>query len=150
MDYWAKDIDSWGRSLSTKLNCNSKNGSDVVNFLSTQWSTDGSTSSEPMGLCITSIVRTRTDNHTLDDRNHEGHHITLLLSETLLSTAQASLCVGEVREGSSGCSSGSSRMVPPPTPRTNHWHDYSSISLTNWSAASVTRSGCRIHRTWTP
>ena len=68
-----------------------------MNFLSTQWSTDGSTSSEPMGLCITSIVKTLTDNHTLDDRNHQGHHTTLLLSETLLSTAQASLCVSEVR-----------------------------------------------------
>jgi len=44
-----------------------------------------------MGLCITSIVKTLTDNHTLDDRNHQGHHTTLLLSETLLSTAQASL-----------------------------------------------------------
>jgi len=68
-----------------------------VNFLSTQWCTDGSTSSEPVGLCITSIVKTLTDNHTLDDRNHQGHHATLLLSDTLLSTAQASLCVGEVR-----------------------------------------------------
>ena len=41
-----------------------------------------------MGLCITSIVKTLTDNHTLDDRNHQGHHTTLLLSETLLSTAR--------------------------------------------------------------
>jgi len=68
-----------------------------VNFLSTQWSTDGSTSSESMGLCITSIVKTLSDNHPLDDRNHQGHHATLLLSETLLSTAQASLSIGEVR-----------------------------------------------------
>ena len=59
-----------------------------MNFLSTQSSTDGSTSSEPMGLCITSIVKTLTDNHTLDDRNHQGHHTTLLLPETLLSTAR--------------------------------------------------------------
>jgi len=29
--------------------------------------------------------------------NHQGNHTTLLLSETLLSTAQASQCVGEVR-----------------------------------------------------
>ena len=36
-------------------------------------------------------------NHTLDDRNHQGHQAKLLLSETLLSAAQASLCVGEVR-----------------------------------------------------
>jgi len=53
-------------------------------------------------------------------------------------------------EGSSGSSSGSSKMVPPPTPQTNHWHGYSSVSLTNWSAAGVTRSGRRIHRTSTP
>ena len=50
-----------------------------------------------MGLCITSIVKTLADNHTLDDRNHQGHRTTLLQSETLLSAAQASLCVGEVR-----------------------------------------------------
>jgi len=31
----------------------------------------------------------------------------------------------------SGSSSGSSRMVPPPTPRTNHCHGYSSVSLTD-------------------
>ena len=48
-----------------------------------------------MGLCITSIVKTLTENHTLDDRNHQGHHTTLLLSETPLSTAQACLCVNE-------------------------------------------------------
>ena len=34
-------------------------------------------------------------------------------------------------EGSSGSSSGSSRLVPPPTPQTNHWHGYSSVSLTD-------------------
>ena len=37
-----------------------------------------------------------------------------------------------------------------PLPQTNHWHGYSSVSLTDWSAAGVTRSGRRIHRTWTP
>jgi len=42
------------------------------------------------------------------------------------------------------------RMVPPHTPQTNHWHVYSSVSLTDWSAAGVTRSGRRIHWTWTP
>ena len=41
------------------------------------------------------------------------------------------------------------RMVPPPTPQTNHWHVYSSVSVTNWSAAVVTRSVRRIHWTWT-
>ena len=54
-----------------------------MNFLSTQWSTNRSTSSEPMGLCITSIVKTLTDNHTLDDRNHQAHHTTLLLSDSV-------------------------------------------------------------------
>ena len=53
-------------------------------------------------------------------------------------------------EGSPGSSSGSSRMVPPPTPQTIHWRGYSSVSLTDWSAAGVARSGRRIHRTWTP
>ena len=51
---------------------------------------------------------------------------------------------------SSGSSSGSSRMVPTPTPQTNHWHGYSSVSLTDWSAAGVTCSGRHIHRTWNP
>ena len=32
----------------------------------------------------------------------------------------------------------------------NHWHGYSSVSLTEWSAAGVTRSGGCIHRTWFP
>ena len=53
-------------------------------------------------------------------------------------------------EGFSGSSSGSSRMVLPPTPQTDHWHGYSSVSLTDWSPAGVTRSGRRIHWTWTP
>jgi len=53
-------------------------------------------------------------------------------------------------EGSSGSSSGSSRMVPSPTPQRNHWHGYNNVTLTDWSAAGVTRSGLRIHRTWTP
>ena len=34
-----------------------------------------------------------------------------------------------------------------PTPQTNHWHGYSSVSLTDLSASGVTRSGRRIHRT---
>jgi len=98
-----------------------------------------------MGLCITSIVKTLTDNHTLDDRYHQGNHTTLLLSETLLSTCKAfntfaisqsdmSRCLASSGqhlvdgEGLSGSSSGSSMMVPPPTPQTNHWHGYSSVS----------------------
>jgi len=53
-------------------------------------------------------------------------------------------------EGPSGSSCGSSRLVPPPTPQTNHWHGYSSVSLTGCSSAGVTRSGRRIRRTRTP
>jgi len=34
-----------------------------------------------------------------------------------------------------------------PTPQANHWHGYSTISLTDGSAAGVTHSGRRIHRT---
>ena len=136
MDYWAKDICIWG-IFSAEVYPRSSlaaNGSDVVNFLVTQWSTDGSTSSEPMGLCVTSIVKTLTDNHTLDDRNHQGHHTTLLLPETMLFTTQGmtrsglwqstpsdvSRCLASSGqhlvdgEGSSGSSSGFSRMVPPP------------------------------------
>ena len=248
-----------------------------------------------MGLCWTSTVKTQTDNHTLDDQNHQRHQAKLLLSETLLSAAQASLCVGEVRswestgslcgeflsqistciltgyrlnknlhlttwknewscatgfatkltlcqtfltmsgfqtrhifccqatstlrttsfgvphclstvckdhytpwsallglpspnmassdhsgsrtttsslwqstrsdisrcsansgqhvvdkQGSSGSTSGSSRMVPLLTLQTNNWHGYNSVSLTDWSAAGVTQNGRHIHRTWTP
>ena len=50
------------------------------------------------------------------------------------------------RSGVVRASSGSSRMVSPPT-QTNHWLGYSSVFLTDWSAAGVTRSGRRIHRT---
>jgi len=65
-----------------------------VNFLSTQWSKDGLTSSEPMGLCITSIIKALTDNHTLDDRNHQGHHT---YQRLCCPQPKQSLCVGEVR-----------------------------------------------------
>jgi len=37
-----------------------------------------------MGLCITSIVKTLADNHTMDDRNHQGHHTTFLLSDSVV------------------------------------------------------------------
>jgi len=141
-----------------------------VYFLFTQWSTDGSTSSEPMGLCITSIVKTLTDNHTLDDRNHQAHHTTLLLSETLLSIARGrqravcdnqhrAICPGAWQVLDSTWSTERGRQGPPvvpagwchtPTPQTNHWYGYSSVSLTDWSATGVTSSGRRIHRTWTP
>ena len=44
-----------------------------------------------MGLCITSIVKTLADNHTLDDRNHQGHRTTLLQSETLVRSPSKSV-----------------------------------------------------------
>ena len=101
MDYWAKDIYSWGISSAEVY---PRSSIAIQKTVRMSWIscplndlTDGSTSSEPMELCITSIVKTLTENHTLDDRNHQGHHTTLLLSETLLSTARASMCVGEVK-----------------------------------------------------
>ena len=99
MDYWAKVfiVETYFRQKSihaAQLPFKVRFG---CREFPVQWSTDGSTSSEPMGLCITSIVKTLTVNHILDERNHQGHHTTFLLSETLLSTAHASLCDGEVR-----------------------------------------------------
>ena len=94
MDYWANDSYSWG-IFSAEVYPRSSiaiQRTVRMNSLSTQWSTEGSTSSEPMGLCIATTVKTQTDNHTLHDRNHQGH-----CCQRLLSTAQASLCVGEVR-----------------------------------------------------
>jgi len=138
-----------------------------MNILSSQWSTDGLTSSEPMELCTTSIVKTLTDNHTLDDRNHQGHHTTLLLSETVVhspskSVRRRSQELGINRksvriiliavlqlQGSSGSSSGSSRMVPPPHTSNESLAWLQQRSLTDWSAAGVTHSGRHIHRTWT-
>jgi len=100
-----------------------------------------------MGLCITSIVKTLTDNHTLDDRNQQGHHVTLLLSETLLSTAilvrgrQRAVCDNTERYVQVlgkfwtvlGQQRGAVRVFQwfqqdgaTPTPQTNHWHGYSS------------------------
>ena len=132
-----------------------------MNFPSIQWSTDGSASSEPMGLCMTSIVKTVKPLHSVkctawvaiskhgiirpfwsEDDNERS---------VTINTERYVQVLGKVDgEGSSGSSSGSSRMVPPPTPQMNHWHGYSSVSLTDWSAAGVTRSGRRIHRIWTP
>ena len=121
MDYWAKDICSWGIFSAEVYPRSSINGLDVVNFLFIQWSTDESTSSEPMGLCITSIVETLADNHTLDDRNHQGHSTTLLQSETLLSAAQVSLCVGEVRS-----------LESIESPCGNFWSQISTCILTGY------------------
>ena len=53
-------------SLSLQLNCNSKNGSVVVHFQSTQRSIDGSASSELMELRKTLIVK------TLNRQSHAG------------------------------------------------------------------------------
>ena len=132
-----------------QLNCNSKNGSDVVNFLSTQWSTGGSTSPEPMGLCITLM------GHSGSWLGHSSSRTTTssLWKSTLSGMSMCLASSGQHLvdgEGSSGSSSGSSRMVLPHTPQTNHWHGYDSVSLTDWSTAGVTRSGRRIHRVWTP
>ena len=170
MAYWAKDIYNWGifsaEVYPHSSNCNSKNGSEVVNFLSTQWSTDGSTSSEPMGLCITSIVKTVIDNHTLDDRNHQGHHTTLLVSDSVVHSPSKSVRRRSQELGIKLLDKfwtvlGRQRVVvrvlqwflqdgATPHSSTNHWHGCSSVSLTDWPAAGVTRSGHCIHQTWTP
>jgi len=176
MDYWAKDIYSWG-IFSAEVYPRSSIA--IQRTVRMSWiscpSTDGSTSSEPMGLCITSIVKTLTDSHTLDDRIHQGHHTALLLSETLLSTAQASLCVGEVRNlestGSpcgefwsqiSTCILAGYRLNKAYTWRHEEASDHVPVVLRqDWRCArlswqclvfsrSVTRSGRRIHRTWKP
>ena len=142
-----------------------------MNFLSTRRSTDGSTSSEPMGLCITSIVKTQTDNHTLDDRNHQGYHTTLLRSETLhhctilVRGRQRAVCDNQHRATCPGvwqvldstCSMERGRQGPPVVPA--RWcHPHSLNESLAWlqqrfayylSAAGETRSGHRIHRTWT-
>jgi len=98
-----------------------------VNFLSTQWYTDRSTSSQPTGLCITSIVKKLTVDQTLDDRNHQGHHTTLLLSETLFSSARArqravcdnqhrAICPGAWQVLNSTWSTESGHQGPPVVP----------------------------------
>ena len=99
MDYWAKDIYIWGIFAAEVYPRSSIAIQRTVrmSWISCPLNDLQMGQQESMGLCITSIVRTPTDSHTLDDRNHQGHHTTLLLSDTLLSTAQSSLCVGEVR-----------------------------------------------------
>ena len=82
-----------------KLNscsCNSKNDSDVENFLSTQWSADGSTSSEPMGLYMTSMIKHQQTiplwtTEIIKDTTQRR------CSQRLLTASQASLWVGEVK-----------------------------------------------------
>ena len=75
----------FSRTVPIRLICNSKNGFVMEFFLSPQWSQDGSTSFESIGLLITSCV----------DRNHQTHPRTITQSETLLFAAHESLCVDE-------------------------------------------------------
>lgn len=56
----------------------------AINAQSIRWSTDGFTSSEPMRLSITWIVKTIIDNHTLDERNHPSHHTTSLVKDSVV------------------------------------------------------------------
>ena len=79
---YSRSIFGW--ILSMRVNSSSKHGFYVVGFLLTQWSKDESTSFEPMGEFITSFVSISTDNHTLDDRNHQRHRRTLMQSETFI------------------------------------------------------------------
>ena len=135
-----------------------------MSFLSTQWSrhffccqvtwTLRTASSGVPSPLITAKAITLCEVDCQGCHLQTWHHWTILvrgrqpsdMSRCLASSGQH-LVDGE---GSSGSSTGSSKMVPPTTPQTNHWHGYSSVSLTDWSAAGVTRSGRRIHRTGIP
>ena len=44
-----------------------------------------------MGLCITSIVKTLADNHTLDDRNHQGHHNVAVVRDSVVRSPSKSV-----------------------------------------------------------
>ena len=138
-----------------------------MNFLSTQWCTDGSTSSEPMGLCITSIVKTLTDNHTLDDQNHQGHHNVAAVRDSVVhspskSVRRRSQELGINRESMRRILIADLHMYPCRIPikqayawRHEEVSDHVPVVLwQDWHCArlvtGVTRSGCRIHQTWTP
>jgi len=153
MDYWAKDIYSWG-IFSADWHC--------ARLCQVMWilRTTSSGVAQPLSTVCKGHYTLWSALPGLPSPNtasldHSGSRMTTSglwqstlsdMSRCLASSAQRLVD----REGSSRSSSGSSKMVPPPTPQTNHWHGYSSISLTDWSAAGVTHSGCRIHRTWTP
>ena len=137
MDYWAKDIYGWGifsaevyprSSIEAYFCCQvtwtlRTTSSGVEHPLSavckshyTLWSALPGLPSPNMASLDHSGWRTTTSGPWQSTPSD--------MSRCLASSGQ-NLVDGE---GSSGSSSGSSRMVPPPTPQTNHWHGYSSRS----------------------
>jgi len=156
MDYWAKDIYSWG-IFSAEVYPRS---SDKAHFFRTRhifcfqvtWTLR--TTSSGVAHPLSTVCK---DHYTLwsalpglqfpnmASLDHSGSRTTTSglwqstprdMSRCLASSGQH-LVDGE---GSLGSSSGSRRMVPSTTPQTNRWHGYRSVSLTDWSAAGVTRS----------
>ena len=128
-----------------QLHRNSKYGSVVMHFLSTQRYIDGSTSLEPIKLCETSIVKILTDNHTLDNQNCSGHRTTLRLPKTVLS-ADRGPSKSVLRQSQElGINRKTVRRLL--IADFNHWSGYSRAFLTDWSVAGVTQSGCRIRQT---
>ena len=155
MDYWVKDIYSWG--IFSAFLTISGFGTRHIFCCQLTWTlrTTSSGVAQPLSTVCKSHYTLWSalpglpspDMASLD---HSGSRTTMsgLWQLTLSDMSRCFASSGQHLingEGSSGSSSGSSRMVPPPTPQTNHWH-----VLTNWSAAGVTRSSRRIHRSWTP
>ena len=170
MDYWAKEIYSWGiffgRSLSTQL-CQTfltMSGFRSRHIFCCQVTWTLRTISSGVAHPLSTVCKGHytlwsalpgLPSPNMAPLDHSGSRMTTSglwqstpsdMSRCLASSGQH-LVDGE---GSSGSSSGSNKMVPPTTPEMNHWHGYRSVSLTDWSAAGVTSSGRRIHRTWTP
>ena len=83
--------------LSIRFNYSSKNCFVVVILVPTLWSIGGSIKFELLRLCKISIVKTITENHVLDDRNHLGHRRAIKQWETLLFAAHESRCVHEIK-----------------------------------------------------
>ena len=100
--------------------------------------------------------------HCLGCHLQTWHHWTILVrgrQGAVCDNQHRAICSGAWQVLDSTWSTERGRQDPPvvpvgwchsPTPQTNHWHGCSRVFLTDWSAAGVTRSGRRIHRTWTP
>jgi len=163
MDYWAKDIYSWG-IFSAEVYPRSSMQQKTRHIFCCQVTWTLRTTSSGVAHPLSTVCKGHytlwsalpgLPSPNMASLDHSGSRTTTrgLWQSTssdmfrCLTSSGQHLVDGE---GSSGSSSGSSRMVPAPTPQKNHWHGYSSVSLTYWSAADVTRSGRCIHRTWTP
>ena len=156
MDYWGKDIYSWDIFSAEVYPCSSI---AIQRTARMSWIScplnDLQKGQQVHSLQVHRSAQPGSPYPSMASLGHSGSRTTTSslwqstpsgMSRCLASSGQH-LIDGE---GSSGPSSGSSRMVLPPTPQRNHWHGYGSVSLTDWSAPGVTRSGRHIHRIWTP